>query len=99
MRFRWFSPLVLAWGASVAPAASAGDAVEVPSPQGSHANRPPKFLPGPEIRPLLANDLGGTGLPVRAGRTFRATVAAEDPDGDALVYRAQGLPSGASFDE
>lgn len=68
------------------------------APAPAHANRPPKFLPGPELRPVPSGD-GGGGLGVRAGKTLHATVAAEDPDGDAVVYRVRGLPKGAAFDE
>ena len=46
--------------------------------------------------PLFA--AGGESRSVDENRALTFTVAATDPDGDALTYSASGLPAGASFD-
>src|SRR5262249_52801725 len=51
----------------------------------SPPNRPPQITP---IAPKT----------VAEGATLQFTVVATDPDGDALVYTAPVLPSGATFD-
>jgi putative Ig domain-containing protein len=63
-----------------------------------HSNRPPKFVQGPEILPQLENDGFSPGHVVRVGRRVRIATAAEDADGDALTFRATGLPASAVLD-
>jgi hypothetical protein len=60
--------------------------------------------PAPPNRPPLIHGASSgswfapAGTTVRHGKEIRFRVLAADPDGDALTYRAEGLPEGAHFD-
>jgi hypothetical protein len=100
LRFTRFLLLGSVFVASLAGQAFAGNDTVLPPPTNvPAANRPPKFLPGPELRPPGITDVGSAPGPVvRVGREVRVRVAAEDPEGDPLTYAASGLPKGATFD-
>jgi hypothetical protein len=83
---------------AASPIAVAGNDGALPHAPVPSANRPPKFSPGPTAFPQVGNDGSFTGIVVRAGRALRVTVTAEDPDGDALVYRVVNPPEGSTFD-